>query len=776
MRGSPAQPLFLALILASCLVGGSHAAEGPSPDVYPRDVLPLLNKYCNTCHNEAKNRGGVNLDEFKTDASIDKDHDLWAMVRENAHGKLMPPKKSPQPTQAERDTLVKFLDARLARIDCGLAKNPGKVTMRRLNRAEYNHTIRDLVGVNFSPADDFPADDVGYGFDNIGDVLSVQPLLMEKYLAAADKILDAAIVTQAAVNAGKETYKPQNLQTSPRGLNKKGKVISLVDKDQAFLFPYEYVYEGEYIFRIKAYGDRGGDELPKMSVRLDDKQVQLVEVDAINGQSKVYEVRTRVKTGRHTISGVFVNDFYAAETPKSPKQDRNLYVETLQIDGPHNPAPSELPATHKKLIVRTPASKEAWDAAARENLAKFALRAYRRPVTKAEIDRMIGLFNIAKAKGEPFENCLKLAYKGVLVSPNFLFRVEPDPAPGAPDNSRKLTDFELATRLSYFLWASMPDDELLALAGKKELSATGVMKTQVTRMLKDPKASALTKNFAGQWLQLRNLETFAPDKSTFPAFNEKLRAAMIRETEMFFENVVKEDRPVTEFIDADYSFLNETLARHYMISGVKGDEYRKVTLADKLRGGVLTQASILTLTSNPTRTSPVKRGKFVLENILGTPPPPPPPDVGELDDKKGALTGTLRQRMEKHRENPSCASCHQRMDPLGFGLENFDGIGRFRSGDGGEKIDPSGVLPGGESFQTPAEMRKVLLGKADMFRKCLAEKLLTYAIGRGLEQPDRCSILELTTKLTQGGDKFSALVMAIVESEPFLKKRGKKGP
>jgi hypothetical protein len=381
------------------------------------------------------------------------------------------------------------------------------------------------------------------------------------------------------------------------------------------------------------------------------------------------------------------------------------------------------------------------------------------------------LFDLATRQGEPFEKALALPMKAVLVSPHFLYRVEDDPK--APETVRTINDWEFATRLSYFLWSSMPDEELFGLAAKNELRKPAVLEAQVKRMLKDPKVGALAENFAGQWLELRNLKTADPDKAYFPGWDEPLRAAMAREGEAFFEHVVRADRSILEFLDADYTFVNERLAKHYGIPNVTGPEFRRVKLPDGRRGGVITMASTLTVTSNPTRTSPVKRGKWILENILGTPPPPPAPDVPELPPTP-QLKGTLRQQMEQHRVNPACATCHAKLDPLGFGLENFDAIGAWRTLDNKKPIDPSGVLPGGEKFGGPAELRKVLLGKADQFRRCFADKLVTFALGRGLEYYDKCALDEIVSASKAKGDTFSGLVLAVVKSDPFQKRKGKR--
>jgi hypothetical protein len=381
------------------------------------------------------------------------------------------------------------------------------------------------------------------------------------------------------------------------------------------------------------------------------------------------------------------------------------------------------------------------------------------------------LFDVATKQNEPFHQALKLPMKAVLVSPHFLYRIEEDPK--NPNDIRVIGNFELATRLSYFIWSTMPDEELFKLAELGELRRPGVLEAQVKRMLRDPKAKTLAENFAGQWLELRKLKSLSPDLGYFPGWDEQLRNAMVREAEEFFEYVARNDRPILDFLDADYTFVNERLARHYGISGVTGTDFRMVKLPDNRRGGVIPMASTMTITSNPTRTSPVKRGKWILENILGTPPPPPAPDVPELPPT-GQLKGTLRQQMEQHRADPKCAVCHNKLDPLGFGLENFDGIGAWRTQDNKKDIDASGELPGGLKFAGPADLRKVLLGKADQFRACFAEKLLTFALGRGLEYYDKCALDGIVAASKADGDKFSAMVLAIVKSDPFQKRKGKR--
>jgi hypothetical protein len=712
---------------------------------------------------------GLTLEAYKDEAAAMKDRKTFEKVRQQLFTREMPPKNKPQPDEKNRDEVTVWIGDQLTKVECGMNRDPGRPTIRRLNRAEYNNTIRDLVGVDFLPADDFPTDDVGYGFDNIGDVLSLPPILLEKYLAAAEKILDQAIVVNKTVKVSKEVFRPQNL-ISTLGKDSKQKGRIALTSNGAAIMQYEVLHEGEYQFRVRAYGDQAGDQLPKVSLQVDRKEQKVFDVEA-KEKAKVYEVKLKLSPGKHALAAAYTNDYFDEKT----KADRNLYIENLELEGPFNVVPKPLPESHKRIMISQPQGLIGWEAPARQILENFVKKAYRRPVSKAEIDRLLTLFKKAEGAGEPFEKCIQFVLKAVLISPHFLFRIEIDERKDNPSDVRAVTDYELASRLSYFLWSSMPDDQLFSLAANGTLHNKDVLIAQTKRMLKDPKAKALTDNFASQWLHLRTLQTATPDKQTYPAYDSSLKTAMIRETELYFEHILKEDRSVLEFLDSNYTFVNGRLAQHYGIPDVRGPEFKKVTLTDKNRGGIFGQASFLTLTSNPTRTSPVKRGKWILENILGTPPPPPDPEAGMLEETKEVkLKGTLRQRMEQHRVNPNCAVCHQKMDPLGFGLENFDGVGGWRTQEGKFSIDSSGELPGGLKFAGPAELRKILLGKADLFRRCIAEKLLTYATGRGLEYYDKCALDDISKYIAANENRFSSLVIGVVTSEPFLKRKAKR--
>jgi hypothetical protein len=477
----------------------------------------------------------------------------------------------------------------------------------------------------------------------------------------------------------------------------------------------------------------------------------------------------------------FLNDYYKPDDPDPARRDRNLIVQSIEVEGPLQAPGDPLPPSHRAIVFRTPKKPEEVTECATAIQQSFAMRAYRRPVTGGELAKLMRFVDLARENGDSFERGIQLAVQATLVSPQFLFRVELYRG-GRKRSAGKtesevigipLNPFEVASRLSYFLWSSMPDDELFKLALEGKLNDPDTLTQQVRRMLRDSRAQALVENFADQWLQLRLLKTVSPDKALFPSFDEALRESMQKETELFFASVMREDRSILDFLDCDYTFLNERLARHYGVPGVVGDKFRLVRLKGQNRGGLITQASVLTVTSNPTRTSPVKRGRWVLEQVLGTPPPPPPPNVPQLaDDKKAALSGSLRQRMEQHRSNPSCTSCHSRLDPPGFGLENFDAVGAWREKDSGFAIDASGKLPSGESFRGPGELKAIFKSRKREFSRCLTEKLLIYALGRGLEDFDACVIDRIVDAVAADQYKFNRMVLEIVKSEPFLKRRG----
>lgn len=762
MKRTPS--LLLCSLPLAALAGLSASARPqqkptPAPDPFARDAMPLVKKYCVACHAGPQGAGGIVLDREKTLAAALKNRATWDHAVSAIGQKRMPPADMPQPTSAEREKMVAVLESAFSQADCQI-QDPGRVTMRRLNRAEYNNTIRDLLGVYVRPADDFPNDDVGYGFDNIGDVLSISPLLMEKYLTAAEKVAEQAVVPPGA---------PQAVRVSARELKGtsdgagNGGGYQLGRTGDATFATFDVPSAGAYAVRIEAYGDQAPPEPVKMGVLVDGVQVQSVDIFSEAGKPLLTTLQVKIDAaGQHKIGARFLNN----NDPRTRKKDRNLYINFVELqlpDGASRGLKYNLPEN---------GSEAAWDAAARATLGKLATRAYRRPVTPAELNKLVSLAKLARETGAPGEYAegLQLAVRAVLSSPSFLFRPEPDARPDDPTAKRPLNDYELATRLSYFLWSSMPDDTLLALAAQGKLKDPQVLVQQAKRMLKDPKSSALADNFAGQWLQLRKLAIVQPDDKTF---TEALRQAMAAEPARFFTGVVQEDRSVLEFLDADYTYVNEALAKHYGIPGVTGEKLQKVALPKSRGGGLLGMAGVLTLTSNPNRTSPVKRGKWVLDNILGTPPPPPPPNVPELDKPGGPLVAeTLRKRLELHRTNPACANCHAQMDPIGLALENYDLLGRWRDTDAGKPIETAGTLPDGSKFDGPQGLKAVLLKKKATFARALTERTLTYALGRGVERTDRCNLDAMAASVAKNDYKFSALVEAVVVSPPFRERRG----
>ncbi len=747
---------------------GDEPVAQSAADQYAAEVRPTLDRYCFRCHGGAEPEADLALDGYRDTASVCGDRQVWLKVTERLRDADMPPEGEPRPGADETVRLVSWLDEQLSAAERKAPSDPGRVTIRRLNRAEYNNTIRDLLGLDFQPADTFPSDEVGYGFDHIGDVLSMPPLLLEKYLSAAQAIADRAIVAHpqakviAKVDAGKAG--------GHIGGWAYGEVAWMFVANGELYVPIQSPVAGQYVLKVTAFGQQAGSEPARMSLRIDAEEVGLVDVPAVEAAPQTYELRTNLTAGDHRLVVAFVNDYYRPQDPDPANRDRNLGVERLEVDGPLETVFADLPETHRRIIPREP-STDGRREYAREILIRLAGRAFRRPASSQEIERLVKLFELGESPEHNFAAGIKLALQAVLVSPYFLFRVEFDPeSPMAA--VRSLSDYEIATRLSYFLWSSMPDDELFGAAQSGRLHEPAELAAQARRMLQDVKARALVDNFAGQWLQLRSLKNFAPDKNLFPDFDEILRAAMREETERFFAAIVREDRSVLDFLDSDFTFLNERLARHYGIADVHGDEFRRVQLEGRQRGGVLTHASVLAVTSNPTRTSPVKRGKWVLENLLGAPPPPPPPGVPDLNDSATAVAaGSLRQQMELHRANAQCAICHNRMDPIGFGLENYNAIGAWRTHDGALAVDASGTLPGGQSFAGPAELKQILKAKQKQFVRCLAEKLLTYALGRGLEAYDRANVTDIMEASVAAECRFSSLVAAVIQSDPFLKRR-----
>lgn len=743
-------------------------------DTFRTQVVPFARKYCFKCHAGAKPEAGVSYARYVDEKAMLRDRRTWQRTFEVMSDGSMPPENAKQPSEKHKARILNYLNEKLNHFDCTAVADPGRVTIRRLNRSEYDNTIRDLMGITFRPADDFPSDDVGYGFDNNGDVLSLSPLLMEKYLNAAEKIAQSALLNVDPANLPVRDFERDSLHRTGVAHYHGDDGIILVSNGE-FYVEHQFPISGRYLLRVWAAETPAGDERSKMEFRIDDKPVGEYEVTQNEAHYGSFALPIHIDRGTHKFSVAFLNDFFSETIEDKSRRDRNLLVRNVQIVGPIEVDDAEYPAFHRSFLTAVPGGGKPLFDAARANLRPFLRRAFRRPVTEAEIDRYAGLAKRIAESGETFVTAMQVAVTGVLVSPDFLFRIETDKNPNDSNDRHPLNDHELATRLSYFLWSSTPDQELMDHADKQDLHTDEVIEQQVRRMLADPKSKALIENFGEQWLQLRILNEITPNPALFPDFNAELREDMKGETSRFFEYIMREDRSILDFLDGPYTFVNGRLAKHYGLTGITGSEFQKVNLVGKQRAGLLTQASILTMTSNPDRTSPVKRGKWVMEVILNQPPPPPPPNVPELKETAELQPEmTLRQQLELHRQSPSCASCHRVMDQLGFGIENFDPVGRWRENDGKHPLDTRGELPGGDSFRGPIELMAVLRRKQAEFGDCLAEKMLTYALGRGLEFYDQCATVKIVNSLKERDFKFSVLVTEIAKSEPFRMRRGEE--
>jgi len=731
-----------------------------STPTFEKDVAPLVTKFCAGCHSGKEPSGGVLLTAGMTSAVVAKNPTAWSRVAARVGNGTMPPKGMPMPTDAQRKQMVAWIDKNLAG-DCKLA-DPGKVTLRRLNKEEYNNTVRDLMGVSIRPADDFPSDDVGYGFDNIGDVLSMSPLLMEKYLAASEKVVKAAIripKTKSQVVEG------ASLSATPGAVPRDGTMFFVSNGTASQKF--KVTAPGWYRVRLKMGEQHAGDQHALMELRMGRDKLTSFEVRDPIGAPGNYDFPTKLVAGEYNFGVTFANDYYRPAGNGQKQEDRNAALFSMELIGPIEDGQVKT-AFQQKLVPSIP-PKDGWDLAARTALSGFATKAYRRPVSTEELDRLVTVFKYGARSADSFETGIQLACQAVLCNPNFLFRVELDGS--ATSASRLLNGYEVASRLSYFIWSSMPDDTLFAYAKSGEILKPEVLAEQVKRMIQDPRSEALVDNFATQWLQLRRLNNFEPDAKQFPAFNAELRESMLTETKMYFTDVMRGNKPISEFLDSKYTYVNEPLAKLYGIAGVSGKEFRKVSTEGSGRGGVITQASVLAITSNPTRTSPTKRGRWILEQILGTPPPPPPPGIPDLADKHITEKMSVRQKLEEHRKNPTCAACHREMDALGFGFENFDPIGKFRSADGAAPIDASADLPGDRKFTGATQLKNILMADKQLFARSFVEKLMTYATGRGVDVQDRCFVDDVVKSTSAGNYKFGEIVAKIVSSDPFKKRK-----
>ena len=790
-----AQSMIPRLLSIAVFTISSAYAQGQAA-TFQHTVQPFLATHCAGCHNDKQKVASLSFDAFRDPGNVVTQTGVWEKILDRLNAGTMPPPGSTRPAKAEVTAVTKWIESL---VGTGRESNPGRITARRLNRTEYNNTIRDLLAVPIQPANEFPVDDSGYGFDNIGDVLTVSPMLMEKYMAAAAKVSRLAVFGEAL------PAKPTRLA---RLLNRRSPDASdVLSKDN--YFPYsmrgamygDWVFpaDAEYEFRLRVANFRP-DVVPDKRARMRNSSPEELRamdeanrtaapprevVLTIDGQKVLtgvvegtaaygyhrgeFVARVPVKAGQRMLRASFPELADLEDPRKNINKDmrRQLFVDYLEIVGPFTPS-AAASESYRRVFLCNHARGHHQPSCARPIVENLTRRAYRRPVTKQEVDSKLALVNLAVKEGEPFEEGIRLALEAILASPHFLFRTGQVAA-------GQIGEYDLASRLSYFLWGSMPDEELLQKAAGGALRQPGILEAQVRRMLSDPKASNLMDNFAAQWLQLRMLGRTKPDPARFPTVDDELLDSMRRETNLFVDAMIRENRSVLDFIDAPFTFLNGPLARHYGIDGVNGEHFRRVNLNGDQRGGLLTQAAILTVSSYPTRTSPPVRGKWVLENLLGSAPPPPPADVPVLDESKKATTISMRERLEQHRKDPSCAPCHNSMDPIGFGLERYDAVGAYRTHEGTLPIDSSGTLPDGKSFSGAKELKVILKGQSEAFTRNLSEKLMTFALGRGLERYDRAAVDEVCQRAAQDDYKFSSIVLGIVNSKPFQMQSSDQG-
>ena len=757
----------------------------------------LLDEYCVACHNDRARQAGLTLETLDADrvGHVDGDVAVWEKVAKKLRARAMPPPGRPRPEDAVYESVALSLETALDTA-AAASPNPGRPPIHRLNRVEYRNAIRDLLALDIDERELLPPDESGYGFDNIADVLAISPVLLDRYMVAAEQVSRMALGSLSIRPSVKKYTIPYTKWQDGR-----------MSEDLPFgsrgglAFRHYFPLDGEYVIRLslqRAYGNhiRGLGVSNEVELRVDRKRVAAFKVGGdgernpwagVSSPSLYeqtadagFEVRLEVKAGTRLISAAFIDRGAVEEGVLEPRpgvsslayaRDRNaaMALESVHIGGPYNATTPEDTPSRRSVFVCYPTEAAQEEPCAEEILSTLARHAFRRPVTSDDVAPLVSLYRTGR-DGGTFEQGIEFALRGVLIDPEFLFRIERDPADGVPSAAYQLSDLELASRLSFFLWSSIPDVELLDVAAAGRLGDPAVLEQQVARMLADERAEALVDNFFGQWLLLRNMREVAPDPDAFLDFDENLRDAMERETALFVESQVREDRSVTDLLRADYTFLNERLARHYGIPNVYGNHFRRVTVDDEERRGLLGQGSILTVTSYPNRTSPTKRGLWVLESLLGSPPPPPPPEVPGLPDANHGDVGrslSMRERMEVHRTSPVCASCHMRMDPIGFSLENFDGIGAWRTNEDGAPIDAASTLPHGQSFEGPTGLRDVVLQREERFAETVTEKLLTYALGRGVEYYDAPAIRRITRDAASSDYRWSSVIQGIVGSTPF---------
>ena len=774
-RSQIAALVSVAGFLCGTFVAAARQSSSSVPAASPLQPQATLDTFCVSCHNARLRTAGLQLDTVDV-GRPGENPAVWEKVLRKLRAREMPPPGLPRPDNAAYDSLANHLEAALDGA-AAARPNPGRPAAYRLNRIQYANAVRDLLELEIDVASLLPADDSGYGFDNIGDVLTVSPALLEKYLSAAARISRVAVGDRSlAATSTEYQISPATVQTERESSD-----LPLGSRGGTAV-RHHFPLDAEYVIKVRL--QRGKDattilnasEERNVDIRLDGKRIQLFRVggqgrvDTVQGEvDDGLEVRVAVTAGPHLVAATFLKDTVKPEGVLDTAGDQAFFegIGSVSIAGPYAATgPGDTPARRKIFVCRPQRPADEHSCATRI-VTSLARRAYRRPIGKDEIPGLLIPYTLARETGT-FDDGIRLSLQRILVSPDFLFRVEVDPAQAAPGMPYRISDIELASRLSFFLWSSGPDDQLLALAESGKLKDPAVLERQVTRMLADARANALVSNFVGQWLYVRNIDAVLPDPVAFPDFDENLRAALAGETRLFFESMLREDRSLLDLLTADDTFLNERLARHYGIPGIHGSELRRVKLTNDERKGLLGKGSVLTVTSYPNRTSPTLRGKWVLENLLGSPPPPPPPDVPSLKEGKEASALTMRERMRMHQANPVCASCHVRMDPLGFALENFDGLGRWRPG-----IDSSGTLPDGTKIDGPAGLRRVLLEKKTEFVTTTTERLLTYALGRGVEAYDMPAVRKIVRDAAPHEYRWSSLIMGVVRSVPFQMRRAR---
>jgi hypothetical protein len=766
----------------------AQAAAPVSLPAEASDQSAVITQYCVTCHNQRLRTGGLTLDTL----DVAKPHDtaaVWEKVIRKLRTGTMPPPGARRPAQAVYDRLITWLETE---IDRGAASrpNPGRpILVHRLNRAEYANAIRDLLALDIDGASLLPPDDSAYGFDNIADVLGVSPVLLERYLVAAAKI-SAFAVGDPAYPAGAETYRVRQDLSQDQHLD--GLPLGTVG---GTVVRHTFPLDGEYLIQVKLFRTNSsvmrGLEYPhRLEMSVDGERVFLATVgggtdfktllenvtaagDAIDAR---LQVRGRVKAGLRSVGVTFLQRNAVADTrPLQPylRSSADTYdftgrphIETVTITGPFEATvPADTPS-RRRIFTCRPGGAADERSCARSIISTLARRAYRRPITAEETLPLLEFYDIARREGT-FEAGIQAALQRILASPMFVFRAERDPKDVVPGTIYRINDFELASQLSFFLWSSIPDDVLLELASRGQLNKPEVLEQQVQRMLSEPRAQAFISNFVGQWLQLRNLRSSVPNSERFPDFDDNLRQAFQREVELLVEHLMRGDRSVLELLSADYTFINGRLAKHYGIPNIYGSQFRRVILTDEARWGLLGKGAVLMVTSHADRTSPVLRGKWILENLVGTPPPPPPPDVPDLEEQKVNRPRTMREQMEEHRKNPGCAACHRIMDPLGFALENFDAVGSWRTREAGIPIDASGQLADGTVVDGVVAVRQALLRRPEVFVSTLTEKLLTYALGRGVDYYDLPAVRAIVRDAARRDYRFSSIILGIVKSTPF---------